>query len=1194
MCAKERTTIIQTSHTAANPTFVMPTFKASQLPDKVRLCLIAGGTGKTIRGMPVQLVIQSGAPEGRSSTIPIGLLASNHAGYLAFNLARRKDYLPESFDSIHAVIPIDPTLRVELTDKLVQLPSQHLSTLPRRRGQDVIPISVPGHDPSSHATHSGLNSVEDPDVADWVQSPGSFGADAVSTLGEEGCEVLLPSHAAERIVRFHQLVRTRSHDKLPPIRFAPLPTYGSTARAPEVGWPPELFYRTGELRHYELVWRPLGHALGKVLYSLTLAPCEAARLAVLEWSRSEEASRTELSELSDNLSHSIRRDRAVEEIVNAVLRERQSGESFLGGMAGVGGYGGGMGGGGMGMPIGGGASPGAGGSAGGATPAAGGAAQGGGQQAGQNWGITGSHSLGYALANSTGNREVDVETTQNLVDEIAQASHLVRDLRSTVIVQANQSERATASTRIVRNHNHSHALTVLYYEVVRHYLVQAARRRTRPVIFIRYPSLTFDEATAYKHRRLLSQELRARHLVPNFDILAESFNDSGTDLRYFNEGRISSFIVTLTCSDDDIAALDRMLLQILSAGRSAPVDFRFPGGEMRPFTTRTLALSNPDGTLRYRDIVQIGLLYSVEGDGEARERASIQGLEVKALVVVDGVPRLFDLLASTVRYKYENTSTFWQDPNRKRDATSLTRRDEQSQRTITELLDHLRENQHHYSALIWLQESAHERAARFEDYGFDGGTLLEAVDNRPIEAVGDYLVFPLGGAPEDERVEEPVERIVSLPTRGAFAEAKLAHCNASEIIDDTRFWDWQISPCPDEPTEIQPIPLDAQRASITVMPTTLPASGVGISEPQTAPEPFGMREVMQLLRTPEVFRDMSGIEQLGPLLQKLVEVAGEVEKARIGATTELARGTPSATPGSPATESHVPRAAATAPTAASSSPQNEARHDAIVERAIERVEDPDVRRELNEEHARTSMRRSTRATTAEPTVPAAEPPPPSRNLTFQIRDHRGGPLAVTGYIQCQDVQSGQTLHASSNSPVSGEHAFIIRDVPAATRQVRLEFFVESLYLNVLSTPDLGRLDGLFDGRLRMISGTRRIYVSQPWRGVTPSDGWESGVRTVRMLGSADAVLDPGNLQTFSYVVQLATETRTISRSTTRELREALETELSGSVERGGLAVEISAGRSTEDSSSGTTQVSVDVAYTQGHFRFRRAEIAGDS
>jgi hypothetical protein len=872
----------------------MPPISSTQLPNKLRLCVLDKDKGHPLQGVPIRIILNlcnSRSTEAGSDIVfdprvgpslsqtsveavnvpspefeaSLGLLASNHAGYIAFDLSSKKQLWQRNQTShivtaIYAEVPIDPPLRIDLT---AQLNGSDLVEL--------IPVSLPGTFADSKLSGRGLNSIQNPDLDDWLLSPGSFGADAVPIIGENGCEVLLPSHAAERIIRFHQLIRTRDSAEFPPtINFSPEPSYEEDEPNPEAGWSRQLYYKTGELHHYEMVWLPLNHGLGKVLYSLTLAPCEAVRIAVVDWSRSEESGRTEQASLSDDLTHALRRDRTIEEVVNAVLRERQSGDSFMGGTAGVGGYGGGFGGGGMGgMPMGGGGTPSGSGSSGGGASSSSGGGQGGGQQAGQNWGVTGSHSVGYAMANSSGNRDVDVETTQDLIDEIAQASHLVRDLRSTVIVQASQRERETVQTRIVRNHNHSHALTVLYYEVVRHYLVRSLRRRVQPAVFIKYPTLIFDEATAYKYRHLLTEQLRVQHLMNHFDALIESLTTSNNDLQYFNNANISDFVVTVTASDDSIDNLDRLQLQVLSAGRATTIDLRFPSGNVRPFTTRTLTLPNTDTSLRYRDILQLGLFYSVEGDGEYRERASVQGLDVKAVTVLDGVPKLFDLLSSSTYYKFENTSTFWQNPNRKRDASTLSIRDAEQRRKIDELITHLTENRHHYSALIWLQESPHERAARFEHYLFNGIPLIEAIDNRPIDVVGDYVVFPLAQNPSSREAEIFAERIISMPTRGAFAEAKLSHCNASEVIDDTRFWDWQISPCPDEPTEILPVNVGSRRSDFNVTPSTLPSSGVSISEPPSAPEPFGMREVMELLRTPEIFRDMSGIEELGSLLEKL-------------------------------------------------------------------------------------------------------------------------------------------------------------------------------------------------------------------------------------------------------------------------------------------------------------------------------------
>ena len=80
--------------------------------------------------------------------------------------------------------------------------------------------------------------------------------------------------------------------------------------------------------------------------------------------------------------------------------------------------------------------------------------------------------------------------------------------------------------------------------------------------------------------------------------------------------------------------------------------------------------------------------------------------------------------------------------------------------------------------------------------------LTDLVENTILEFVGDAAVMPMVSGAEralakpfsaEDLAKRPVytefiEQILTTPERGVFAEAKLGHCNASEIIDNTRFW----------------------------------------------------------------------------------------------------------------------------------------------------------------------------------------------------------------------------------------------------------------------------------------------------------------------------------------------------------------------------------------------------------------------
>ena len=125
--------------------------------------------------------------------------------------------------------------------------------------------------------------------------------------------------------------------------------------------------------------------------------------------------------------------------------------------------------------------------------------------------------------------------------------------------------------------------------------------------------------------------------------------------------------------------------------------------------------------------------------------------------------------------------------------------------------------------------------------------LFDLVDNTTIDVVGDLLALPLAAGAQDfvaKRVglengidldvptDDYIEQILTLPTRGMFGEAKLGHCDASEIIDPTRFWDWQTSPIPDNAPSIAPVSTDTRyEAPGGTTPTPFPTSMINIVNP---------------------------------------------------------------------------------------------------------------------------------------------------------------------------------------------------------------------------------------------------------------------------------------------------------------------------------------------------------------------------
>lgn len=208
----------------------------------------------------------------------------------------------------------------------------------------------------------------------------------------------------------------------------------------------------GKLNLYRQSWTRVGHGIGELLYSLSLAPCEETRVAIVDWSRDDEAARRDRATTREQLDHRQHRDRMIEEVVEGVVDEVQSGHSQS--VQGGGGISGGA--------------------------------------AGFFKGVLGS--LGFSLGGgaassgsfSEGHRDVSASTIQSLSDTIVQRSSAMRSLNSTVVTQAAQVEREEIRTRVVRNRNRNHAMTVEYFQVLEHYIVRNELYQQSDVLLVPY------------------------------------------------------------------------------------------------------------------------------------------------------------------------------------------------------------------------------------------------------------------------------------------------------------------------------------------------------------------------------------------------------------------------------------------------------------------------------------------------------------------------------------------------------------------------------------------------------------------------------------------------------------------------------------------------------------------------------------
>lgn len=237
----------------------------------------------------------------------------------------------------------------------------------------------------------------------------------------------------------------------------------------------------GHVLHFKQEWVNDGYSLGDLIYSLPLAPGQKKQIVTFDWERREAAVGIESLDYQESLQNTLSRDRDINEIVQGAVGEQsQGGSTASTSSSSV--AGGGSGGFGLNLgfiSIGGG---------GGASTSSG-----------------SSRSSSNAWQNSS--RSSTMSSLQQLRDRTQQSASATRSQRSTVIQTASQGERFSIETETIANYNHCHALTIQYFEVLRHFKLQHRLSDVRECLFIPLEMTTFDGKKALRWREVLSRYL---------------------------------------------------------------------------------------------------------------------------------------------------------------------------------------------------------------------------------------------------------------------------------------------------------------------------------------------------------------------------------------------------------------------------------------------------------------------------------------------------------------------------------------------------------------------------------------------------------------------------------------------------------------------------------------------------------------
>ncbi|MDP9350271.1 MAG: hypothetical protein M3P51_01830 [Chloroflexota bacterium] len=629
----------------------------------------------------------------------------------------------------------------------------------------------------------------------------------------------------------------------------------------------------GAILTYNQSWYTEGLALGQLLHTLALAPGESTRLAMVDWSRRSRGTTGEEISQTEALSSELERGRSISEVTNAVATEAQNG--FSGSRTGASSEQFGA----------------AGGIAAGAPPVFG--------AAGVAYGTASSTATTNSWASSSGERALNAEMSQNVVDRTHQAATSARNRRATIVREVSQEESEQISTRTVANYNHMHALSIEYFEVVQLYRVAVELARVTRCLFIPMKLINFNDTAVINRfraaiaaaglnnqvRALIRAEpnklaIRAPHqqgpwepnmLIQAEKLLGEPVGDAASPeivlpLRfrvggvYFNEeAPIESITFEFRSGET--------LVRDIETRQPDDVD---PLGKYRVFTPEFA--EQADGTSRCWDVTAIRLNKRA---GEEDYAGTLRlGMQVWGASRPD---------APSLDENFMFMSAEVDVPPNESEVTAL-----QLTRTLSdhELQSHLNDNALYYSQAVWRSLDSPTIALLLSPYTVGDRPVIEVTDPLPVTTAGNYLVFRMYAEAGDAEWREfknkheltpgvVREDIVPLPSGGVFAEAVLGRANSAEKIDLTRFWNWQDSPIPLSAPEIAAIQSGSRAQSEDLEPGQLDAPVVNIVNPPSLPDPQGMGAVLAAIQNGNMFRDMSGLAATIGLTQAALEAASE-------------------------------------------------------------------------------------------------------------------------------------------------------------------------------------------------------------------------------------------------------------------------------------------------------------------------------
>lgn len=230
---------------------------------------------------------------------------------------------------------------------------------------------------------------------------------------------------------------------------------------------------TGHILFFKSVFKADGYSLGDLVYSLPLAPGQKKQIVSYDVANTLEASEAQRLAQGERLAAELVDDRIITDELGGGISETLSGQSS----ARTSGFSAGLG---LGVSMG---------------------------KFGGSLGVAGGYSNSRSSASQSGARNISQFFAEKLRQSLMQNAESYRELNASVVTTVKEGQEYAVTTEVVANHNHCHSVTMMFFEVLRHYAISQELSDVQECVFVPLLLTDFTQENISKWKDVLAANL---------------------------------------------------------------------------------------------------------------------------------------------------------------------------------------------------------------------------------------------------------------------------------------------------------------------------------------------------------------------------------------------------------------------------------------------------------------------------------------------------------------------------------------------------------------------------------------------------------------------------------------------------------------------------------------------------------------